>query len=838
MKYTRDFNQLSKNDANFAGGKGASLGEMLQNNIPVPDGYVVTADTFDHFIKETDLIQEIQAVLDTVDTKAIHTVEDASERIQALIKHAEIPQDIADEVLEQYKNHNMEYVAVRSSATAEDGADHAWAGQLSSYLNTIDENLLEMVQNCWASLFTPRAIFYRFEKELHTTHISVAVVVQKMVNSEKSGIAFSVHPVTEDYNQIIIEAGLGLGEAIVSGSVTPDSYVVTKEPQAIIDINVNTQNKVLYRSNTLDPEHGFNEWKDLSETEANEQVLTEDQIKELSDIIINIENHYGFPCDIEWAFEDNTFYVVQSRPITTLGSVTPLEKKWYQSYNWKVIAGDFNSPYFRNNIWVQAAKFYESDLNLPRLIFGISAKDNDIEYIADMSSWKKAHEQIKERTDNDIYYVENNFIDAVNNFGEKFNQWSQENILEKDLSKFENIELVALYKEFIEKQARLYAYGFSLPVLDFGEFSYFEGNLEKILQNKVSKDEFKEYYKTFTQPYLNSFSQDQDEELLKILAKYETDSDFIKDLKNLSEKEIARKYPDFWNDLENHTKKHTWVYYVYAGPAFSISQFYNFITSEIETSESANEKLKYLNNKRQTLLNKRKKLIKDLELSDFEKMIIEVTGKMVWAKPRRKDYQSQSYYHLELLLNEFANRLNLSLKEVQSLPIKTIEAGLKGEVDEYKMISKNIENRHLLLLTEDNNVELLIGRECDPFYRSIKKLHEEINNSDIFYGNTAYPGFVTGVVRVINRSNEMDKMKDGDILVSIATTPSIVPVMKKAAAIITDEGGLTCHAAIVSRELETPCVVGLKTISKVLKDGDLVEVDADNGIVKILEKVE
>ena len=334
----------------------------------------------------------------------------------------------------------------------------------------------------------------------------------------------------------------------------------------------------LYRTATKG-DHGFNEWRELSETEANQQVLDNTQIIELANIIERIENHYGFPCDIEWAFEDNTFYVVQSRPITTLGSVTPLEKKWYQSYNWKVIAGDFNSPYFRNNIWVQAAKFYESDLNLPRLIFGISAKDNDIEYIADMSSWKKAHEQIKERTDNDIYYVENNFIDAVNNFGEKFNQWSQENILEKDLSKFENIELVALYKEFIEKQARLYAYGFSLPVLDFGEFSYFEGNLEKILQNKVSKDEFKEYYKTFTQPYLNSFSQDQDEELLKILAKYETDSDFIKDLKNLSEKEIARKYPDFWNDLENHTKKHTWVYYVYAGPAFSISQFYNFITS-------------------------------------------------------------------------------------------------------------------------------------------------------------------------------------------------------------------------------------------------------------------
>lgn len=228
MQYTRDFNQLSKNDAHIAGGKGASLGEMLQNNIPVPDGYVVTADTFDHFIKETDLIQEIDATLDTVDTKIIHTVENASETIQALIKNAHMPKDIADEILEQYKSHNMSYVAVRSSATAEDGADHAWAGQLSSYLNTTDENILEMVQNCWASLFTPRAIFYRYEKGLHTTHISVAVVVQKMVNSEKSGIAFSVHPVTEDHNQIIIEAGLGLGEAIVSGSVTPDAYVVTK----------------------------------------------------------------------------------------------------------------------------------------------------------------------------------------------------------------------------------------------------------------------------------------------------------------------------------------------------------------------------------------------------------------------------------------------------------------------------------------------------------------------------------------------------------------------------------------------------------------------------------
>ena len=232
MKYTKNFTELNKNDADIAGGKGASLGEMTQAGIPVPPGFVVLADTFDHFIKETDIVQEIDAILGTVDTHAVHTVDKASDKIQTLILNAETPKDIADEIKENFKKLDVDFVAVRSSATAEDGADHAWAGQLDSFLNTTEETLLENVKRCWASLYTPRAIFYRFEKGMHTQHISVAVVIQKMVESEKSGIAFSVHPVTEDYNQMIIEAGFGLGEAIVSGSITPDSYVVEKESDA------------------------------------------------------------------------------------------------------------------------------------------------------------------------------------------------------------------------------------------------------------------------------------------------------------------------------------------------------------------------------------------------------------------------------------------------------------------------------------------------------------------------------------------------------------------------------------------------------------------------------
>jgi len=313
MELLRDFKKISKNDVALAGGKGASLGEMIQAGISVPPGFVILSTSFEKFLEETDLNVEIDAALEVVDHKEMHTVENASEKIKALILAVEMPKDIAEIIQEFFKNLNSKYVAVRSSATAEDSASAAWAGQLESYLNTTEENLLDNVKKCWASLFTPRAIFYRFEKELHKQKISVAVVVQKMVESEMSGIAFSVHPVTKDSNQMIIEACFGLGEAIVSGQITPDSYVVEKEPRKIIDVNVEKQARGLFRSFS-----GGNEWQEIKEPKRSSQVLTKDQILELADTIIKIEIHYKKPQDVEWAFAQNKFYILQSRPITTL----------------------------------------------------------------------------------------------------------------------------------------------------------------------------------------------------------------------------------------------------------------------------------------------------------------------------------------------------------------------------------------------------------------------------------------------------------------------------------------------------------------------------------------
>ena len=310
--FTKPFTQLSKHDVHLAGGKGASLGELTQAGIPVPPGFVVLRDAFDRFLEETNLKAEVETQLDKVNYDDVASVDRASRVLHDLIHDARFPKDLEEEIFAEYEKLGAELVAVRSSATAEDGATASWAGELETYLNTTRDVLLGNVKKCWASLFTPRAIVYRNEKGMRDTHVSVAVVIQKMVQSEVAGVSFTVHPVTRDTNQMIIEACWGLGEYIVGGVVTPDSYIVDKKDGTILDVYIAEQEKMLMRS-----VHG-NQDTVVPADKKEKQKITSAQILELGEICKTIEKHYGFPCDIEWAMESGTFYIVQSRPITTL----------------------------------------------------------------------------------------------------------------------------------------------------------------------------------------------------------------------------------------------------------------------------------------------------------------------------------------------------------------------------------------------------------------------------------------------------------------------------------------------------------------------------------------
>ncbi len=312
--YVRHFSKLSKGDVAIAGGKGASLGEMYNAGIAVPPGFVVITPAFDKFIELNSLDEKIKAALFEVDPKSPASVESASEIIRGLIEEGDVPPDVEQAIVHEFGQMATQYVAVRSSATAEDASNASWAGELESYTNVTEEDLIEKVQKCWSSLFTPRAIFYRFEKGLQHQRVSVGVVVQKMVDSNTSGVAFSVNPVSKNYNQIIIEGGWGLGESVVAGIITPDSYLVNKGEEFIEDITVNSQETMITKvkgvSTTVEVPGNLRECQKLKGA----------QVIELAKMVKRIEKHYGFPVDIEWAYDkgDNKLYIVQSRPITTL----------------------------------------------------------------------------------------------------------------------------------------------------------------------------------------------------------------------------------------------------------------------------------------------------------------------------------------------------------------------------------------------------------------------------------------------------------------------------------------------------------------------------------------
>lgn len=312
MRLIKTFSQITKQSVWEAGGKGASLGEMTHANLPVPPGFVVLSEAFNRFLNETELDAEIEAVLEKVNHRDINSVDKASAEIRALMHGAGMPRDLEKAIKTAFKKLKTKYVAVRSSATAEDSKVASWAGELETYLNVTNKNLIESVRKCWSSLFTPRAIFYRYEKRLHKKPVSVAVVVQKMIQSEVSGICFTVHPVTKDYHQMIIEAGFGLGEAIVGGLVTPDAYIVHKNDFTILDLGVSRQQMMILRS----PKGTVQ--KKLNAKTGGKQKLTGRQIMKLAKICKKIEQHYKHPQDIEWAYEKRKFYITQSRPITTL----------------------------------------------------------------------------------------------------------------------------------------------------------------------------------------------------------------------------------------------------------------------------------------------------------------------------------------------------------------------------------------------------------------------------------------------------------------------------------------------------------------------------------------
>jgi len=312
------FNEVTKKDIPVVGGKGANLGEMTNANIPVPQGFIVTASAYFDFLRQAGIANQISDLLKPLDINNSKQLQKTAEKIQQLIIDAPMPPEIAREIEQAYVKMNKGLVAVRSSATAEDLPEASFAGQQATFLNIQGEKeVVNAVQGCWASLFGARAIFYRQEQGFDHFKVGIAVPVQRMVQSQASGVMFTVEPTTSDKTTITIEAVLGLGETIVSGDVTPDHYVVSKDNLEIIEKEVKRQEwKLVKKEGGKGKEDNVK--INLTPTEQARQKITDDDILTLARIGKRLEDHYQFPQDIEWAQENGEILIVQTRPVTTI----------------------------------------------------------------------------------------------------------------------------------------------------------------------------------------------------------------------------------------------------------------------------------------------------------------------------------------------------------------------------------------------------------------------------------------------------------------------------------------------------------------------------------------
>lgn len=814
------FDKLSRNDADQAGGKWASLGELTQAGIAIPPGFVVLAETFEEFIDSNNLRAEIQTILKHLDHNNVSSIEHASEKIQELIRGGVITEKIQKEVQKHSKTIKTDFVAVRSSATAEDWADHAWAWQLDTYLNVSKTDIIAKILSCWASLFTPRALFYRSEKWLQDLHISVAVVVQSMVDAESAGVAFSVHPVTENTDEIVIEWSWWLGEAVVSGEVTPDSFVISKSSWEIISEHIAEKKKGIWRNT-----NGENEWRNIEKHEREKPILTKKELWELSQLIIKIENHYGFPCDIEWAHSKGKMYILQARPITTLQKKDPSISRdtWQNACNFvfKRLASKTNW-YNKSYAWyfigicaqghAIAKEMGENDFAMPYgVLIPNHSKDYHWDWFWDENEMRRSREVLLEFIKISPYVSEEILTLQEKKHAEfisLYEQLSCEKLKDKSKS-----ELGKTIEKLFNWLLACSNWSYTVDtLLSSWETDWLEEFIRKNLWD-VSRD----HLALLTAPTFNSFVNESEFSIKKIaLAKMTGKNNY---------KKLQKEY----------LKKYDWVEWSYEDiPRMTIPSL-DLKIDEICKSQSEEELQKEISLESDRIKKNRlikKRILKENNANSSIENILHFSEIMTHVQDLRKERVLRMNTMLYELVREVENAGNIPHPLGYYFSVEEIIELCYWKVYDLEVISKRKEESCIAIFYKEKTY--IFPANFYKWNNIEQNLFGHENNNEYIQWTTAYWWKIVWRVSVLTNSSEISNFVAWNILIANQTTPDYVPAMKKAIAFITDQGGITCHAAIISRELKIPCIIGTKNATKILKDGDLVEVDAENGVVKIL----
>ncbi len=818
-KYIYPLNEIRKTDVSSAGGKGANLGEMVYAGIPVPTGAVLSSAAYDLFIENNRI--DVNQILGSTSSE-----KDVSEKIRSMILASEMPDEIIAEVSAFYHSLGENTrVAVRSSATAEDLEDASFAGQQEAYLNVRSESeLLLKIKQCYASLWGVRAIHYRRQSGYENEKVSLAVVIQQMVESDSAGVIFTKNPSgnTED---ILINASYGLGEAVVSGLVSPDEYVCDRSGKIKSAIIGTKERKIVYaETGTVTVP--------VDEKNRQARALDNDAVRILVSEALHIQEHYGQPMDIEWAIADGRIYILQARAITTLA----------QGELIKFTDEDFAGLPAAKPV---TGKMRENILfNLEKLPMPYFPLDQDFAYLIGKQK--------------EILFGE---------FGIVMSPETQMN--EDGISSFtlggkmhlngKILHLPGLIKQMkdhagnVDKSSKeltacsmIYESECGKEAADLPEISESLAELRKLIARTAYARfryaifpqvlENRSLNKTLSKidPSLNSFdlmeglsyvTADINRALAILAAEIRRSPDVMRDIALLSYKELTVKYPDisqkFSEFMEQYGNRSDYNCYCFTSKSWNEEpeRFLHSLRIILRSDENATLSMEESMNKFNFMMARAKQILGKKEYMKY-KSKVEAVRHYHYIREATQYLWESEFALCRRLLRKASELLHTDYNDLLYLFADELLVVLNtGTLDEKSglLIQKRKSKRPLAEAYWTKSISTML----------------ETATSEIT-GVCGSGGNATGKACIINSPEEFDKLSEGDILICPHTDPEWTPLFTLAAGVVVDTGGTLSHAAIVAREYKIPAVLATGTATQKIKDGDMVMVNGDTGKVVIV----
>ena len=871
MTYTAWFDEVGKEDIALAGGKGANLGELSRAGLPVPPGYVVTTRAYDAFVEVSGIKGEVVALASVPQAEDPAGFEEVSEGIRALFSGGRVPQEMADEIRAAYQElgeDGQTPVAVRSSATAEDLPGMSFAGQQETYLNVRGaEALLEAVKNCWASLWTARAMAYRARQSITPETVSLAVVVQRMVESEAAGVMFTANPSNGRRNELTISAAWGLGESVVSGTVTPDSIVVEKGSGRVLSRETADKGVMTIYTEDRTAE------RPVPEAQRREPVLDDEMVAALARYGATIEHHYGTPQDIEWALSGGEFFIVQSRPITALPEPmadpptdwsVPDPKGFYVRASIVEQMPDPLSPLFADLAYGSVPRsldklieelmgsgvFREGDIAFPTVngyayyyyslgaFWRLLVKTPGAFRLLMGSGERSGQRRWRE-------YARPRYVRIVEGWEAK----PPENLSAK--------ELLAGARELLDAGTEYYT-----SVQTIIPLAYLSEALFTMFYNRLVRREGDPPAQTFLLGFdsmpilaekslydLASWSREHPG-LARALAG--TPSEQILDLLG-AEGPPSGVDREVWREWRSRFQAHLdrYGHAVYnldfvnpvpaddPAPLFDTLRFYlrgegqNPHKRQGRTAarreEATQAVLERLDAPRRNLFSSLLKWAQDV--APVREDALADVG-LAWPVMRRMLLELGRHLTEAGAVEKPADVFWLRRDELEHTA-----ASLDAGETHLASLADTVEQRRMLWRGQRRVTppQLLPENAWLKAFDGFMPAASEEQTGDTIKGVAASGGQVTAPARVLSGPADFGQMQPGEVLVAGITTPAWTSLFAMASAVVTDVGGPLSHSSIVAREYDIPAVLGTGVATRRIRPGQRIQVDGDAGTVTLMD---